>query len=288
MPAGGLRERIEQSRPITACLEGTRFEQRMRAGRPAVPLGPDAYGVVSMLVRRLAVTLIILGGLSLVWSAQSSFGLSSSAANRIANGGAEAGETAPWISSGWGVARYGSAAAPGNEFAELWQFGARGSYLFVASAPSATLEQDVSLEDLAESIEAGTQQLYFELMLGGQSDGGSATAIVTFLDAHTRQVGSPVQLGPIAAGDLSTQPTLLSCEATLNVPVGSRTARVTIDGAAGAPASIAATTAASSEACGTWRSPTSSRSQRRSASLRHSYLRGLRRSTAIGSKIPSC
>jgi hypothetical protein len=37
MPAGGLRERIEQSRPITAYSEGTPFERGTQATTPSNP-----------------------------------------------------------------------------------------------------------------------------------------------------------------------------------------------------------------------------------------------------------
>jgi hypothetical protein len=150
----------------------------------------------------------------------------------VANPGAESGELAPWAGDSWGVERYGASSVPSTEYAQRSsELAALGSYLFVATATGATLEQAVSLGELNSSIESGSQELYFHAWLGGQSSSGSPTATVTFDDAQTHTIGSPIALGPIAASDLSEQLTLLSCEMSVRVPISSRSAIVKLTGA---------------------------------------------------------
>jgi hypothetical protein len=155
----------------------------------------------------------------------------------LANPGAESGLLAPWTGSGWGVARYGGPTAPTLEYSrQAPSVVPLGSDLFDAESPSAHVEQRVSLSELAASVDTGSQQLSFAAWLGGQASGGSAVASVRFGDEAARPIGSPIQLGPVVAGELSERPTLLECEAIVSVPVGARTATVTLQGAPGGAA----------------------------------------------------
>ena len=52
MPAGGLRERIEQSRPITAYGEGTPFERGMRTETMSDPATTGAGPSIAAMIER--------------------------------------------------------------------------------------------------------------------------------------------------------------------------------------------------------------------------------------------
>jgi hypothetical protein len=185
-----------------------------------------------MVIRLLRFGLVVVVFMALAVHAVSALG--SDAGNLVANASAESGETSPWAGSGWGVEKYGAWSAPAVEYSQQSEsVFPLGSYLFDAASPNARIEQHVSLEELASSIESGSQQLSFAAWLGGQASGGSSVATVTFLDGAAHPIGSPVQLGPIAGSELTEQPALLSCETIIDVPVGSRSATVALTGAPG-------------------------------------------------------
>ena len=179
---------------------------------------------------RLAATAVAT---SVVLVAGAGFAAAYPPGNRVVNPGAEDGTLAGWQSTGFtsepygSLARYPPAARPG--------FSGDGVRLFAANTTGARLTQIVDVADLARSIDAGGQQLYFGADLGAAA-GSSDTIELAFepLGASGEPLGERVVIGAPTDGDRGGTTSTVPCNTGVTVPPGSRGVRLTLD-AIGAP-----------------------------------------------------
>jgi hypothetical protein len=150
-------------------------------------------------------------------------------ANRIVNGGAEAGLSG-WEGSGWIVNQDWHAEPPAPIF--FVHGNLETGPVFEATSGGATLTQTDNLSDLAEAIEAGTQELWVEGDFGGSGTGTDGVGLtVQLLDAAGGPVGDPYEYGPPTREDRLNATLIVPCSGTINVPPGVRAARITLQAA---------------------------------------------------------
>jgi hypothetical protein len=175
--------------------------------------------------RRISI-MLLLGALLCVCGVGAPASVAAST-NLVANPGAEAGNTSNWSSSGFGVAQYGSSTnVPSQAVAS---YNGLGSWLFVGEQTGAILTQQVSVAGLAPQIDGGGQMFTVRAMLGGAGPGADGVELlVQPQNTAGEALGSPVQLGPPTAAEREDQATMLYCSALMTVPVGMRSASITL------------------------------------------------------------
>jgi hypothetical protein len=144
-----------------------------------------------------------------------------------------------WNGNGFAIGHYGEPGTPPRPLnPEVRPTGT----LLRASSGDASISQTDSLADLNQTIEEGTQQLWFEGRFGGSGSGqGGAYMTLQLLNAAGEAVGGPYQYGPPSASDRLNKTLLVPCEGIMSVPRGARAARLTLkaDGQSGPSAGIA-------------------------------------------------
>jgi len=147
--------------------------------------------------------------------------------NRVVNHGAEDATLAGWEHEGFASVEYGSSPRYPPASRPGFFGGGDGQRLFAANTTGARLTQTVDVGDLAQSIDAGDQRLYFGGDLGAAA-GSSDTIELRFqaLDASGNALGERVVIGAPTNADRGGATSAVPCQGTVVVPVGTRSVRL--------------------------------------------------------------